>query len=199
MNRFGMQSIDFTAWGVIAAPVFFGRGGNAGALRRYADEGVWGISPQMVPQLSHHALPGTISMALKIHGPNFAIGNGPEAMSEGVLLAATLLSEGRLPGIWFVMTRFAPEYLPNDDAAGSVANNATGEGIAFALTPIESNGKGPEFLFSPDDEIDGALPVFELSSMVDQLQTDNPRGRWRLPGFGWFGIQDRPAAMEMRA
>lgn len=194
-----MENIDFAAWGVIAAPIFFGRGGNAGALRRYADEGVWGISPQMVPQLSHHALPGTISMALKLHGPNYAIGNGPEAIGEGIMLAATMLSEGRLPGLWLVMTRYSPEYIPNDDTAGSASNHAMGEGIALALTPIENSGKGPEFLFSPDDEFDLALPVFELSNMADQLQTDNPRGRWRLPGFGWFGIQDRPAAMEMRA
>jgi hypothetical protein len=154
----------------------------------------------MIPQFSFHALPGTISMALKIHGPNFGIGNGPEAMGEGIMLAATLLSEGRLPGLWLVLARHDPEFVPNDDAAGSVANNPLCEGVALALTPLEGGGRGPEFLFSPDEElVSGSVPDFDLTKMVDLMQSDRPHGRWRLPGFGWFGIEERPAAMEMRA
>jgi len=192
IERFKMQDVDYSAWGVVAAPIFFGRSGNASALRRYRDEGAWGIAPQMIPHWSIHALPGTISMVLKIHGPNYAISNGTEAFGEGVMLAATMLSEGRLPGLWLVLTRHNPEFIPNDDTNGTPANNVVCEAVAFALTPIDGDFKGPEFLFSPDEETtSSSLAPLDLSAMVDQLQTNNPRGRWRLPGHGWFGIEDR--------
>src|SRR5437867_3344510 len=42
----------FANWGVVAAPRFYGRTGNATSLQRYKQEGALGISPHMIP---HHS------------------------------------------------------------------------------------------------------------------------------------------------
>lgn len=198
IDRFGMQGADFSDWGVLGAPIFFGRGGNAGALKRYAEEGAFGISPQMIPHWSQHALPGTISMVLKSYGPNFAVGNGPEAFGEGIMLAASVLSEKRLPGLWLVLTRHAPEFLPIHDVSGSGASEVLCEAAALALTPVDGAAGSLEFLFgvesNPVESKPG--PPLDFSALCSALETDTPRGRWSLPGFGWFGIETRPAATE---
>ena len=38
-----------TEWGVVAAPRFLGRIALTAALRRFAAEGAWGVSPHIVP------------------------------------------------------------------------------------------------------------------------------------------------------
>src|SRR5262249_46135975 len=73
----GLAGTCFTDWGVVAAPCFLGRATLVLALQRYAAEGAWGLSPHFIPHRSQHAVAGTISQALKIHGPNFGAGGGP--------------------------------------------------------------------------------------------------------------------------
>jgi hypothetical protein len=91
----------------------------AAALQRFAAEGAWGVSPHLIPHRSRHSISGTVSQALKIHGPNFGVGGGPGGTVE-VLLAATALLEGkRLPGVWIVLTCLDPESPP--DEAGRLA------------------------------------------------------------------------------
>ncbi len=70
---------DFTDWAVLAAPRFFGRAMLANTLRRFAVEGAWGVSPHVIPHRSQHSLSGTVSQALRIHGPNLGVGGGPLA------------------------------------------------------------------------------------------------------------------------
>src|SRR5205085_3519156 len=81
----GLQETDFTHWGVVAGPCFLGRATLVSALQRYDAEGAWGLSPHFIPHRSQHAVSGTISQALKIHGPNLGAGGGPGAVVEGLL------------------------------------------------------------------------------------------------------------------
>ena len=79
LQRHGWDGGCFRDWGVIAAPILFGRFGNEAAMRRYLSEGAWGISPHMIPHHSLHAVSGTVSQAWGVHGPNFGVGGGPQA------------------------------------------------------------------------------------------------------------------------
>src|SRR5262249_39770127 len=72
----GLGGTSFTGWGVLGAPRFQGRATMTVAVQRFAAEGAWGISPHLIPHRSLHALSGTISQALRIHGPNFGVGGG---------------------------------------------------------------------------------------------------------------------------
>jgi hypothetical protein len=125
---------SFRAWGVVAAPRFIGRPAMAGSLERYPIEGAWGVSPHMIPHRSLHSISGTVSQALKIHGPNFGVGGGPGGEAEVLLTAASLLYARKLPGIWMVLTRLDPELSP---APGGVpAEGSFVQGMALALVPV---------------------------------------------------------------
>ncbi|HYT90948.1 MAG TPA: hypothetical protein VEL76_19715 [Gemmataceae bacterium] len=104
----------FTDWGAIAAPRFLGRATMSQVLHRFQQEGAWGISPHHIPHRSLHAVSGTISQALTLHGPNFGVGGGPGADGEAMLIAAGLLAQRAVPGLWVVMSGHTPEMLPAD-------------------------------------------------------------------------------------
>jgi hypothetical protein len=134
IQKGGLQAGDFRDWGVLAAPRFLGRPTMAAALQRFAAEGAWGVSPHLIPHRSLHSISGTVSQALKIHGPNFGVGGGPGGTVE-VLLAATALLEGKhLPGVWVVLTCLDPELPP--DETGRLALGTQAVGLALALTPV---------------------------------------------------------------
>src|SRR5438270_1133598 len=141
IERFGLGSeSDFTNWGVVAAPTFLGRATLVNALQRYADEGAWGISPHFIPHRSQHAVAGTISQALKIHGPNFGTGGGPGGAAEGLLAGAVLLEGNQLPGIWIALAGWEPEQIP--DLEGKPITDAVCRAVAFALVPPKHGSQG---------------------------------------------------------
>jgi hypothetical protein len=195
----GAASGAFSEWGVVAAPRMMGRVGNVSAFERYRQEGPWGISPHMIPNQSLHAVSGTISQILKAHGPNFGVGNGPRSSTEGWLTAATLLSEGFLPGLWLVIVGHATEYLPVPDGT---ANRVECEAVALALAPAARQHEGLHLRICPEDFFKrgeayepflASMPDFSLSRLVDELRRSDaaPGGMWRLPGAGWIEIDTR--------
>jgi hypothetical protein len=130
----------FSAWGVVAAPRFLGRSTMAAALQRFAAEGAWGVSPHVIPHRSLHSVSGTVSQALRIHGPNFGVGGGPGAAAEAVLAAAALLACRHLPGVWLVLTALDPEVAPDDK--GRPAPGTLCAALALALVPARPGGSG---------------------------------------------------------
>lgn len=133
----GLQASDFRDWGVLAAPRFLGRPAMASALQRFAVEGAWGVSPHLIPHRSLHSISGTVSQALKMHGPNFGVGGGPGGAVEVLLAAAALLESKHLPGVWVVLTCLTPELPP--DEAGRMPPGTQAVGLALALTPVRTS------------------------------------------------------------
>ncbi len=140
IHEHGLAGASFSDWGVLAAPRFLGRVTLAAAMRRFAEEGAWGISPHLIPHRSLHSISGTVSQALKIHGPNFGVGGGPGCTAEALLAATALVVGDKLPGVWVVLTGWDPEPDPNLDkqhVTPSVCN-----ALALALTPTRSGWTG---------------------------------------------------------
>jgi hypothetical protein len=129
----GLQNHSFTDWGVLAAPRLLARSTMIVSLQRFLAEGAWGVSPHVIPHRSLHSPSGTISHALKIHGPNFGVGGGPEAAVEVLLAAVALLERRPLPGLWVVWTAQEPEGPMDLDGRGDP--NTVCRGLAVALTP----------------------------------------------------------------
>lgn len=137
------QQLDphsFADWGVVAAPRFLGRATLTTALQRFAAEGAWGISPHLIPHRSLHAVSGTVSQALRIHGPNFGVGGGPDSALEGILAGAALSSEGRLPGVWVVLTEWCPE--PTPDRKGQVPADSMLLAVVLGLIAPQKEFQG---------------------------------------------------------
>jgi hypothetical protein len=160
----GLEGTDFTAWGVLAAPRFLGRAALAVALQRYQAEGAWGISPHLIPHRSLHALSGTVSQVLTIHGPNFGVGGGPNAPAEALLAAAALLAEGKTPGVWVVLTAWEPE--PELDENGAPRSPAACHALALALAPAGRAPAAVRLRIAVEAAAEGAadaVPAQELS------------------------------------
>lgn len=150
----GLQDTCFCDWGVVAAPRFLGRPTMAAALQRFVAEGAWGVSPHLIPHRSLHSVSGTVSQALKIHGPNFGVGGGPDGTGEALLAATALLVRKRLPGVWVVLTCLSPQ-LPPDDA-GRMPPGTQAVGFALALMPGGTSGSSLRLQITrgvPDAEI----------------------------------------------
>jgi hypothetical protein len=132
----GLAGTDFSRWGVLAAPRFLGRNTVGAALTRFDAEGAWGVSPHLIPHRTLHSISGTVSHALKIHGPNYGVGGGPGAVFEVLLAAAALLDRQQLPGIWVVLTLMDPELPPIPSGQPVPGTFAVGQ--TLALVPLQA-------------------------------------------------------------
>ncbi len=130
-----LTSPDMRNWGVLGCLPRPGRALVAHSLARFQSEGAWGISPHIVPHRCLHSLSGTLSLALKCEGPNFGVGE-LEAMFP---LACAWLSQGRVPGLWVVLTETEPD-LPPDLARPTAPPRNGVHALALALLPESAEG-----------------------------------------------------------
>ncbi len=189
IQEHGLTHLDFRDWGVVAVPRFFGRGAFAIALERFRSEGAWGISPHLIPHRTLHSLSGTVSQALKIHGPNFGAGGGPASVIDGLLCATALLAGGTVPGVWMVMTGWQPE-LAIDRQGNPTTPNVACQGVALALMPATS-GPRPRLhvtVGSATAYCSGGR--FTLEALAAAL-SETSAGCWELPGSGSVALERR--------
>jgi hypothetical protein len=140
----GLDPDGFGEWAVLAAPRFLGRAAFERAFPQFRAEGAWGVSPHLIPAHSLHSPSGTISQALKAHGPNLGVGGTPGGEHEALLFAATLLQAEASPGVWVVLTGRV------DERDGSEPSGDY-EALALALTAPTSASEGPRLRISPGD------------------------------------------------
>jgi hypothetical protein len=188
VERQGWGARSFADWGVIAAPNLCGRITNALAMERFRKEGAWGISPHLIPHQSLHAMSGTVSQALKIYGPNFGVSGGPNASPDAFLIAAAILADGSLPGLWLLMTGYETEWVPAPDGAPSPAPNCIA--CALALTPLEFGGDGPQLAIGQAANATNLaiFPEFQLGLFAEECTNpaQTPAGKWRLSDNCWL-------------
>ena len=195
----GLAGTSFHDWGVVAASRFMGRTALAGALLKFQAEGAWGISPHLIPHRSLHALSGTISQALKVHGPNFGTGGGPGGAADALLTAAAMLHGGRLPGVWVVLTGWEPE--PITDRQGKLLNaDSVCNAVALALMPAATVGPRLSLRVVPtgaDSQRNGhaGVTLLSLEAVVRTLAEPvgpNATVVWQLPCGGRVELERRP-------
>lgn len=129
----GWADRSYAEWGAIGCPRFLGRMVIGALVPRYYEDAKYSINPHIIPNHSLHSPSGTASISFNMHGPNFGVGGGPNHMSEGFMAALSVLSEGRVPGIWLLATEFDPE--PRPDRVGKPTNAVTTHAVAMAIQP----------------------------------------------------------------
>jgi hypothetical protein len=196
IDRHRLAATPFTDWGVLGGTRFLGRVTMAAAMHRFAAEGAWGLSPHLIPHRSLHALSGTISQALKIHGPNFGVGGGLHGASEAFLTAAALLGTRPLPGVWVVLTGWDPEPVP--DRVGRSATPTVCCGVAMALVPARVAwsglrvhvGAGPgRTSRAAGRRTGGRLTLEELVAALGETDPCCAPATWALPHGGWLRLE----------
>jgi hypothetical protein len=166
----GCSADQFANWGVVAATRFPGRAYLANSLRTFRAEGVWGISPHLIPHYALHSSSGTISLALGVHGPNLGVGGGVRAAAEGALAALTWLAAGVVPGVWLVLSGWTPEPIPEssiDDSAGEC------QALALALSPAGTDDDRAVIRVVSGEV---SAPATELVDLVGFAENLEPRG-----------------------
>ncbi|NCA10316.1 hypothetical protein EBR56_00655 [bacterium] len=123
----------FDRYGVVGAPRIAGRITGAQTLVQAAAAGGIAVSPHVVPQCSLHALASAVSVALGMHGLNLGAGGGPEALSEGLYTAISLVNASACAGLWLVLTEWDEE--PVLDAVGRPTGDPLCRAVALALRP----------------------------------------------------------------
>jgi hypothetical protein len=190
MEEAGLDPGRLEAWGVVVASRFLGRANLAQALRSHDTEGVWGVSPHLIPHSALHSPSGTISLALGLHGPNLGVGGGMHAAAEGFLAALTWLSCGLVPGVWLVLSGWTPELVPGQPAWECQA-------LALALVAARPAEGRPTFRVQVGPRSVGRPAQIDLvwlagilsngSELTSQTIATDPSGQVRIelmPGRG---------------
>jgi hypothetical protein len=168
VKELGGDPKRFDDWGVVAAPRYQGRAGFAHNLRRFAAEGVWSVSPHLIPHFALHAEAGTISLALKSHGPNLGVGGGLHAAADGFLVAASWLASGTVPGVWLVLSGWAPELVLDPD--GGPSSTAECQALAVAVVPVNLAPEQPRFRVLTGRARPQEIVCLELESLAASLE-----------------------------
>jgi hypothetical protein len=175
IHNHGLRDTDFRDWAVLGAPRFPGRPLMIPSITRFLAEGAWGVSPHLVPHRSLHSLSGTISQALKIHGPNYGVGGGNSAAEEVVFAALALLARQQIPGVWMVLTAFDPETALDDNSRGATDRRL--RALALALKPVGSDRHGLRLTLEMVSSPKPAQPdYFKLFTMLEQLCSQRAPG-----------------------
>lgn len=179
IDRGGLHSTDMSDWGIVGAPRFLGRLHSAEFFDRWRKGKARKLSLFFVPHRSLHAVSGTISQVLRMHGPNFGAGGGYEALSEGLITAVTLMQLGQLPGLWIVLTQNHPEPEPDDE--GNNRLDSTCYGIALAVRAESEQARlrlaiAPSE--APSDTVDD--PFLRLFAFLEQGDDAGRYGSWTL-------------------
>jgi hypothetical protein len=181
----GHQRLD--RWGLLTACRFVGRSNLVVALSRFRSEGVWGVSPHLIPHYALHSPAGTLSLALGIHGPNLGIGGGLFSGFEGLLTALTWLRAKVVPGVCLVICGWNPEFVP--DSEGQPTGESECLALALALVPVSSQEPVRPRLRLVSNQVPAApqaLDLLRLDSLLVQPQAQPSLlqdGSGQLPSF----------------
>jgi len=100
---------EFTRWAVVSSSRYLGRAAFAGVVEKYQVDGPWGVSVQVIPNATPHAIASTISLALGSHGPCAGAGTAAGDEVHALCAAANLLQHPGCPGVWLAFTAWSPE------------------------------------------------------------------------------------------
>jgi hypothetical protein len=143
-------------------------------LERFAAEGVWGVTPHIIPHHALHSQSGTLSQVLGIHGPNLGVGGGTDAAVQGFLTALTWLTSGTVPGVWLVISGWSPEYVP--DESGAPEGDPECLALALGLVPLEA-GQVQQSRIRVRPSSRGRSKVVDLEDLAEGLGGDGTNAR----------------------
>jgi hypothetical protein len=136
ISRFEKRPDDFQNWGVVFSTRYLGRTAFAQALNKFAIDGPWNVSVQVVPNRSLHSPASMLGLALGCHGPCVGVGGGLDGEPDAWLTAISLLDQQSLPGIWLVFSGWEPDERIDIEGTPLTETNCTT--LALALQPAST-------------------------------------------------------------
>ena len=127
-----MTNNDFHDWAIVSSSRNLGRSAFAAVIDKYREQGPWGVSVQVIPHCTAHAVAGTISLALDSHGPCIGAGGGPNGEIDSLFSAACILQQPDWFGAWIVFSGWEPELAI--DTAGQPTSDSMCRPLPIAVT-----------------------------------------------------------------
>lgn len=126
IGQFHQRPADFSNWGVVTSSRYVGRSVFAQLLQRYASEGPWNVSVQIVPNRSLHSPASLVGQALGCHGPCVGVGGGSDGETDAWITASMLLDQqSSLEGIFLIFTGWDPDFPIDADGVPLVETHCT--------------------------------------------------------------------------
>jgi hypothetical protein len=135
-SDFALGGEDFGPWAVLSISRYLGRNSFAALRAKYAAEGAWGISVQVIPHRTAHSVSGTISLALGLHGPAIGVNGGANGEDTGLLALPSILAQPQWNGAWLVFSKWEPELAVNE--SGDIISNSVCVAAALAVVNAEN-------------------------------------------------------------
>ncbi|MFM7185561.1 MAG: hypothetical protein ACKO4Z_12435 [Planctomycetota bacterium] len=175
--------------GVVAAPCQAGRIATARSLALLQTGGAVTVSPHIVPHCSLHSVAGAVSVAFGMHGPHVGIGGGPDALSEGLFTALSLIDSGMpdpCDAVWLLVSDWESE--PELDSHGEPLGEPVCRALAMLLAPeAAAAGTEPRIALvtpagqwpaDPPDEPDVDLAAFARA--IDMCRSGMALASWAV-------------------
>ena len=133
IGHFDSPPEHFHDWGVVFSSRYLGRTVFVQSLNKFALDGPWTVSVQVVPNRSLHSPASMLGLALGCHGPCVGVGGGFDGETDAWMTAASLLDQQSLPGIWLVFSGWDPD--EQIDTEGTPLAETTCTALVLALQP----------------------------------------------------------------
>jgi hypothetical protein len=149
MADFELTDQDYSQWAVVSSSRYMARSAFAAVIDKYRVDGPWGVSVQVIPHRTPHAVAGTISLALQAHGPCIGMNGGQGGDNSALISLPCLLRNSERPGAWMVFSGWSPELAI--DRSGKSISDSTCVAVALALTAGQSAGLRGRIRFDAPD------------------------------------------------
>lgn len=133
VSRFPTPQDNFDGWGVVCSTRYLGREAFAQALTKFAADGPWNVSVQVVPNRSLHSPASMVGLSLGCHGPCVGVGGGLDGETDAWITATSLLDQHKLPGMFLVFAGWEPD--KRIDVEGLPLAKTSCTALALALQP----------------------------------------------------------------
>lgn len=124
---------EFGDWGVVCSTRYLGRKAFAESLTKFAAEGPWNVSVQVVPNRSLHSPGSMVGLALGCHGPCIGVGGGLDGETDAWITAMTLLDQHAMPGMFMIFSGWEPD--EHIDVEGKPLTDSRCTSLVLALQP----------------------------------------------------------------
>jgi hypothetical protein len=133
VGHFESPPDHFQNWGVVFSSRYLGRTAFAQSLNKFAVDGPWNVSVQVVPNRSLHSPASMVGLALGCHGPCVGVGGGLDGETDAWLTATSLLDRHHLQGMWLVFSGWEPD--ERIDIEGTPLTDTICTALVLALQP----------------------------------------------------------------
>ena len=168
IERFETPPEDFHHWGVVFSSRYLGRSAFAQALNKFAIDGPWNVSVQVVPNRSLHSPASMVGLALGCHGPCIGVGGGLDGEPDAWLTATSLLEQQSLPGMWLIFSGWEPDN--QIDPEGVALEETRCTALVLALQPVATGSNATRLRIVYDPLAPNALDVPAKSTAMSLFE-----------------------------